>query len=253
MFKLFFWKIILFKINFLIPFTKIIIGQIRQDLHGKSSLYPQALLLTSFNSLNSARISPRSGPTYKTWCPNATNPCKMKCHANKTMNIYAGNLPRRQTWLVNGWRGNWTLLCPLVFKREPWRNIWANSQLSIKRYSKSIHLYFTKSLLFFYINFIFYYFHTPPHNHSQSPLLQVSAFKPNIDELEQYNQEVQEAMIFENRHTQYTMETLRVGWEQLLTSVARNINEIENQVCNNILIVLYLYKFIFLMNLLLYY
>ena len=60
-------------------------------------------------------------------------------------------------------------------------------------------------------------------------------------------------MIFENRHTQYTMETLRVGWEQLLTSVARNINEIENQVCNNILIVLYLYKFIFLMNLLLYY
>jgi actinin alpha len=59
---------------------------------------------------------------------------------------------------------------------------------------------------------------------------EVSAFKPNMDELERYNQEVQEAMIFENRHTQYTMETLRVGWEQLLTSVARNINEVENQI-----------------------
>ena len=58
-----------------------------------------------------------------------------------------------------------------------------------------------------------------------------TAFKANIDELEHYNQEVQEAMIFENRHTGYTMETLRVGWEQLLTSVARNINELENQVC----------------------
>lgn len=59
---------------------------------------------------------------------------------------------------------------------------------------------------------------------------EVMAFKPNIDELERYHQEVQESMIFENRHTPYTMETLRVGWEQLLTSVARNINEVENQI-----------------------
>ena len=35
---------------------------------------------------------------------------------------------------------------------------------------------------------------------------EVNTFKPNIDELERYNQEVQEAMIFENRHTVYTME-----------------------------------------------
>ncbi|XP_048738036.1 alpha-actinin-like isoform X2 [Ostrea edulis] len=55
-------------------------------------------------------------------------------------------------------------------------------------------------------------------------------YKPNIDELERYNQEIQEAMIFENHYTQYTMETLRVGWEQLLTAVARNINEVENQI-----------------------
>lgn len=32
------------------------------------------------------------------------------------------------------------------------------------------------------------------------------------------------------RYTQYTMETLRVGWEQLLTSINRNVNEVENQI-----------------------
>ena len=37
-------------------------------------------------------------------------------------------------------------------------------------------------------------------------------------------------MIFENRHTGFTMETIRVGWEQLGVSIARNINEVENQV-----------------------
>ncbi|GFN97108.1 alpha-actinin [Plakobranchus ocellatus] len=58
----------------------------------------------------------------------------------------------------------------------------------------------------------------------------VIAYKPNMEELEKYNQEVQEAMIFENRYTQFTMETLRVGWEQLLTAIARNINEVENQI-----------------------
>lgn len=55
-------------------------------------------------------------------------------------------------------------------------------------------------------------------------------YRPHMDELEKCHQEIQEAMIFENRYTQYTMETLRVGWEQLLTSIHRNINEVENQV-----------------------
>jgi len=58
----------------------------------------------------------------------------------------------------------------------------------------------------------------------------VTGYRPNVEELERYNQEVQEAMIFENRYTQYTMETLRVGWEQLLTAIARNLNEVENQI-----------------------
>ena len=59
---------------------------------------------------------------------------------------------------------------------------------------------------------------------------EVSAFKVNMEELERFNQDVQEAMIFENRHTPYNMETLRVGWEQLMTSVARATNEVENQI-----------------------
>nr|L7UZ85.1 RecName: Full=Alpha-actinin; AltName: Full=F-actin cross-linking protein; AltName: Allergen=Der f 24 [Dermatophagoides farinae]AGC56214.1 alpha-actinin [Dermatophagoides farinae] len=58
----------------------------------------------------------------------------------------------------------------------------------------------------------------------------VVQYRPHVDDLEKIHQEVQEAMIFENRYTQYTMETLRVGWEQLLTSIHRNINEVENQI-----------------------
>lgn len=58
----------------------------------------------------------------------------------------------------------------------------------------------------------------------------VIQYRPHMDELEKCHQEIQEAMIFENTYTQYTMETLRVGWEQLLTSIHRNINEVENQI-----------------------
>lgn len=35
---------------------------------------------------------------------------------------------------------------------------------------------------------------------------EVSGFRPSFDELERYNHEIQEAMIFDNRHTPYTME-----------------------------------------------
>merc|ERR1712080_613474 len=48
--------------------------------------------------------------------------------------------------------------------------------------------------------------------------------------MERINQQIQESFVFENRYTQYTMETLRVGWEQLVTSVNRTINEVENQI-----------------------
>lgn len=58
----------------------------------------------------------------------------------------------------------------------------------------------------------------------------VYQYKAHLEELEKIHQAVQEGMIFENRYTQYTMETLRVGWEQLLTSINRNVNEVENQI-----------------------
>ncbi|XP_043201207.1 alpha-actinin, sarcomeric isoform X2 [Amphibalanus amphitrite] len=58
----------------------------------------------------------------------------------------------------------------------------------------------------------------------------VYAYKPQIDELERIHQSIQEGMIFENRYTHYTMEALRIGWEHLLTSINRNINEVENQI-----------------------
>lgn len=57
----------------------------------------------------------------------------------------------------------------------------------------------------------------------------IQAYKPNMDELERYNQELQENYIFENQYTHFTMETLRVGWENLVTSINRFVNEFENQ------------------------
>lgn len=59
---------------------------------------------------------------------------------------------------------------------------------------------------------------------------EVYGFRPSFDELERYNHDIQEAMIYDNRHTPYTMETLRVGWEQLLTLANRSVNEVENQI-----------------------
>lgn len=36
--------------------------------------------------------------------------------------------------------------------------------------------------------------------------VEVNEFLPKMEELERYNEDVQKAMIFENKHTQYTME-----------------------------------------------
>ncbi|KAM4689963.1 alpha-actinin-4 isoform 3-T3 [Rhinophrynus dorsalis] len=55
-------------------------------------------------------------------------------------------------------------------------------------------------------------------------------YKPNIDKLEQQHQLIQEALIFDNKHTSFTMEHIRVGWEHLLTTITRTINEVENQI-----------------------
>uniref|UniRef100_UPI00358E4893 alpha-actinin-1-like n=1 Tax=Myxine glutinosa TaxID=7769 RepID=UPI00358E4893 len=54
--------------------------------------------------------------------------------------------------------------------------------------------------------------------------------KPNMDHLESEHQLIQEALIFDDKHTNFTMEHIRVGWEQLLTTIARTINEVETQI-----------------------
>lgn len=59
---------------------------------------------------------------------------------------------------------------------------------------------------------------------------EIHGFKPNFMELDKINHSVQEAMIFENPHTSYSMEVLRIRFEQLLTGITRNINEVENQI-----------------------
>nr|XP_043887678.1 alpha-actinin-4 isoform X1 [Solea senegalensis] len=58
----------------------------------------------------------------------------------------------------------------------------------------------------------------------------IMSYMPEINKLEGYHQLIQEALIFDNQYTKYTMEHLRVGWEQLLTTIARTINEVENQI-----------------------
>ncbi|XP_041849997.1 alpha-actinin-4 isoform X2 [Melanotaenia boesemani] len=58
----------------------------------------------------------------------------------------------------------------------------------------------------------------------------IMSYMPEINKLESYHQHIQEALIFDNQYTSYTMEHLRVGWEQLLTTIARTINEVENQI-----------------------
>uniref|UniRef100_A0A665VBK2 Actinin, alpha 2b n=1 Tax=Echeneis naucrates TaxID=173247 RepID=A0A665VBK2_ECHNA len=58
----------------------------------------------------------------------------------------------------------------------------------------------------------------------------IVAYKPNIDKLEGDHQLIQESLVFDNKHTNYTMEHIRVGWELLLTTIARTINEIETQI-----------------------
>uniref|UniRef100_A0A8D3DKC2 Actinin, alpha 4 n=1 Tax=Scophthalmus maximus TaxID=52904 RepID=A0A8D3DKC2_SCOMX len=58
----------------------------------------------------------------------------------------------------------------------------------------------------------------------------IMSYMPEINKLEGSHQHIQEALIFDNQYTSYTMEHLRVGWEQLLTTIARTINEVENQI-----------------------
>uniref|UniRef100_A0A0N4ZA59 Calponin-homology (CH) domain-containing protein n=1 Tax=Parastrongyloides trichosuri TaxID=131310 RepID=A0A0N4ZA59_PARTI len=59
---------------------------------------------------------------------------------------------------------------------------------------------------------------------------EIQPYKRNLDELERINQEMQENYVFDCKGSRYSMESLRVGWESLLTSINRTINECENQI-----------------------
>uniref|UniRef100_A0A6Q2YWH7 Actinin, alpha 2b n=1 Tax=Esox lucius TaxID=8010 RepID=A0A6Q2YWH7_ESOLU len=65
----------------------------------------------------------------------------------------------------------------------------------------------------------------------------IVTYKPNVDKLEGDHQLIQESLIFDNKHTNYTMEFMfcRFGCGHnnqslLLTTIARTINEIETQI-----------------------
>ncbi|KAF7238499.1 Alpha-actinin-3 [Varanus komodoensis] len=59
-------------------------------------------------------------------------------------------------------------------------------------------------------------------NHLKQHEQNIINYKTNIDKLEGDHQLIQEALVFDNKHTSYTME--------LLTTIARTINEVENQI-----------------------
>nr|CAB3219883.1 alpha-actinin-2 [Phallusia mammillata] len=54
--------------------------------------------------------------------------------------------------------------------------------------------------------------------------------QPKVDELEGYHQACQGELVFGNDHSKYTMEHIRVGFEQLKATIATTINEVENQI-----------------------
>merc|ERR1719276_842520 len=58
----------------------------------------------------------------------------------------------------------------------------------------------------------------------------VEGYRPKVEELAHHHQEIQEALVFDNPHTNYTMEHIHVGMEHLRTTISRTINEIENQI-----------------------
>merc|ERR1719276_583783 len=58
----------------------------------------------------------------------------------------------------------------------------------------------------------------------------VEGYRPKVEELAHHHQEIQEALVFDNPHTNYTMEHIHAGMEHLRTTISRTINEIENQI-----------------------
>lgn len=59
---------------------------------------------------------------------------------------------------------------------------------------------------------------------------QTAAYQPEIDATEAANQALEAAIVFDNPHTQYSMESLRSSWALLLSSTNRAVNETQNQI-----------------------
>ncbi|TGZ70583.1 hypothetical protein CRM22_003120 [Opisthorchis felineus] len=60
--------------------------------------------------------------------------------------------------------------------------------------------------------------------------VEIAKHKRMLDELEQCNQALEDAYVFDNLNTSLSMPTLRVAWEQLFTSLHHSVNVIENQI-----------------------
>merc|ERR1711976_447634 len=58
----------------------------------------------------------------------------------------------------------------------------------------------------------------------------VDGYKPKIDELEGVHKEITQALVFDNPHTAYTTEHIRIAWEHLKVTISRTINEVDNQI-----------------------
>ncbi|KAF7259683.1 hypothetical protein EG68_02881 [Paragonimus skrjabini miyazakii] len=58
----------------------------------------------------------------------------------------------------------------------------------------------------------------------------ISKEKRLLDELEQCNHALEDAYVFDNPFTTLSMPMLRVGWDQLFTSLQHSVNVIENQI-----------------------
>lgn len=59
---------------------------------------------------------------------------------------------------------------------------------------------------------------------------EVLSYQPSMDAAEAANQALQAALVFDNPHTAYSMETLRANWAQLIQTINRALNETENQI-----------------------
>ncbi len=55
-------------------------------------------------------------------------------------------------------------------------------------------------------------------------------YQPQLDDTEAVNQALEAAIVFDNPHTQYNMDSLRSSWALLSAAINRALNETQNQI-----------------------